>query len=146
MTFILTLVSIVVISVIVWFVGKASPLKVCALCGGVFLTWVALLTLRYAGYAIEPVIPALLMGGSSVGIAFQLEKSLPKGRNALAWKIFFVLAGFTAAYFLLQSEWLWFALSALAYVFMALIGARPLPGTREGGKVKELEKKLENCC
>ena len=36
MTFVLTLISIAVISVIVWFVGKASPLKVCALCGGVF--------------------------------------------------------------------------------------------------------------
>ena len=146
MTFVFTLVSIIVVTVIVWLVGKASPLKVCALCGGVFLTWTALVALRYAGYAIEPVIPALLMGGSSVGIAFQLEKSLSRGQNALVWKTIFVLAGFTAAYLLLRYEWLWFALAALAFASLALIGTRPLQGGREGGKVKELEKKLESCC
>ncbi len=146
MTFILTLISIVLVTVIVWFVGKASPLKVCALCGGVFLTWAALLGLRYAGEAIPPIIPAILMGGSSVGIAFQLEKSLPKGRNALVWKTFFVLTGFAAAYSLLEYEWAWFAVSSFVLLIAAFVGVRPLHRAGEGEQVKDLEKKLENCC
>lgn len=147
MTFLLTFVSIIVIAVLVRQLATASPFKVCALCAGVFLTWCGLIALRYLGYAIDPVIPAILMGGSAVGIAFQLEKRLARGRSPLVWKTLFVLAGFTAAYGLVSSQWPLFLLAAVILSVGAFASARPThaPGKDER-HVRDLEKKLENCC
>lgn len=90
---------------------------------------------------------AILMGGSVVGIAYQLEKRLPAQRSAIAWKMIFIPIGFAAVYALLN-EW-WGAL-AVALVFLCitawffLLAARP--GKAEDKKISELEKEMKKCC
>ncbi|MDP2664447.1 MAG: hypothetical protein Q8O97_00530 [bacterium] len=92
------IVSIAVITGAVWLVGKVLPFKVCPICAGVSGTWLWMLVALFLGYEIDLVIAAMLLGGSVVGIAYQLEKRLPAGHSPLLWKALFVPAGFVVAY------------------------------------------------
>ena len=145
----ITVISILAVSTLAYFAKRILPLKVCPICAGVFITWVWLLGAYFLGYQINLMIPALLMGGSVVGIAYQLEK---KARNLsaerlLLWKVLFIPAGFVTAYSLLAQLWtaLLFAIAFLFLVSFLLLS--------ESGKTKpreetagEIEKKMKDCC
>ena len=145
----ITVISILAVSTLAYFAKRILPLKVCPICAGVFISWVWLLGAYFLGYQINLMIPALLMGGSVVGIAYQLEK---KARNLsaerlLLWKVLFIPAGFVTAYSLLAQLWtvLLFAIAFLFLVSFLLLS--------ESGKTKpreetagEIEKKMKDCC
>ena len=139
----ITAVSILAISAVAWLFNRILPFTMCPICAGVFLTWVALVGAYFAGYGIDPVIPALLMGGSAVGVAYQLEKKLGRlsANTRLLWKTFFIPAGFVVAYAVLEQSW---TVVLLALVFMFLISLAPLPS--RGESARALEKKMEDCC
>ena len=138
-----TVISILVISVAVWLANWILPFTVCPICAGVFLTWVGLASAHFLGYEIALIVPALLMGGSVVGIAYQLEKKFygaPAGAPML-WKAFFIPAGFVAAYAVLEQRWVMFLL-AMAFLFLislALLFPR-------GESADNIEKKMKDCC
>src|SRR3989344_3947912 len=116
----ITVISILTVSAVVWLVNKVLPFTVCPICAGVFLTWVGLIIAHTIGYQVDLVIPALLMGGSVVGVAYQLEKKfkdLPAGR-ILLWKVLFIPAGFVVAYGILEQLSVTFL---LAVVFLLLV-------------------------
>ena len=157
---ILTVISIFVITCAVWTVNKLFPFKVCPICAGVSGTWLWMLAASLLGYQIDLAIVAMLMGGSVVGIAYQLEKKLSAGKSALLWKVLFIPVGFVVAYSLVSSQWAMLAASlgiagALALLFLRSSGkdqsnvkvaaqsqlGEPRPMGRE-----ELKKKMENCC
>ncbi|MBI4085900.1 MAG: hypothetical protein HY433_01490 [Candidatus Liptonbacteria bacterium] len=139
---------------------SGQAFRICPICAGVSGTWIGLVIARFLGYPIDVAIPSLLMGGSVVGIAYQLEKKLPVDRSSLLWKTFFIPAGFIAAYAILM-EWqgIFFAalifLLLLSYLFLpprkqqesqkkavaVPIGSEPRPIGRE-----ELKKKMKDCC
>ena len=50
------------------------------------------------GYQIDLIIPAMLMGGSVVGLAFQLGEKLDHGKSLILWKTLFIPTGFVLAY------------------------------------------------
>ena len=145
----ITVISILAVSTLAYFAKRILPLKVCPICAGVFITWAWLLGAYFLGYQINLMIPALLMGGSVVGIAYQLEK---KARNLsverlLLWKVLFIPAGFVTAYSLLAQLWTAFL---FAIVFLFLVSFFLLS---ESGKTKsreetagEIEKKMKDCC
>jgi peptidoglycan/LPS O-acetylase OafA/YrhL len=139
-------VSILAISAITWLVNRMLSFTVCPICAGVFLTWAWLVGAYFAGYGIDPVVPALLMGGSVVGIAYQLEKKSKSSSagTTLLWKALFIPAGFIAAYAVLEQVWTAFLVAA---VFLLLVSLILLP--KAGARVEangELEKKMEDCC
>ncbi|MBI5405514.1 hypothetical protein HY972_00540 [Candidatus Kaiserbacteria bacterium] len=142
----ITAASILAISVFAWLAKRVLRIEICPVCAGVLLTWIGLVGAYFAGYRIDPVIPALLMGGSVVGIAYQLEKKLrsaPTGAPLL-FKMLFIPAGFVSAYAVLEQEWavLLFAtafLLLLPLLFFGKTGPRP-----EG--VGDIEKRLKDCC
>lgn len=139
----ITVVSILAISTCVWLVNKILPIQVCPVCAGVFLTWAWLISAHLLGYNIDLVVPALLMGGSVVGIAYQLEKKfsgLPAGKMLL-WKILFVPAGFVAAYAVLEQLW---TVLLLAIAFLFLLSIALLSSRAES--TSGLEKKMKDCC
>ena len=139
-----TIISILSITVLVWLANRALGAKICA---GVSLTWIVMLAARYLGYEIDPVILAMLMGASVVGLAYQLEKKLQTNRLQLLWKTFFIPSGFLAAYGLVYSNWPMF-LGAMAWLLVLIYAFLYLPKFFHGNnkKVKELEKKMEQCC
>ena len=149
MLIIITVLSIFLLSAITWFANRFLPFTVCPICAGVFLTWSGLLSAHFLGYEIALIVPALLMGGSVVGIAYQIEKRV-RGKPAITiflWKALFIPAGFAAAYSALLQ--LWSAL-ILITVFLVLISTLFLSSnsrtdSREES-IEEIENKMKDCC
>ena len=87
------------------------------------------------------------MGGSVVGIAYQVEKRLPPNRSPLLWKVLFIPAGFTAVYGLLNFWWLFFSvIAAYLLIIVFVFWKRPPKTDAISNDVKELEEKMKKCC
>lgn len=147
--------SILGITFAVWLANKALPFQVCPICAGVAGTWLWMLGLYQLGYQVDLGIAAVLMGGSVVGIAYQLEKKLPAGKSPLLWKTLFIPAGFVAMYSLVSFQWTMAAASllvtgAIAWAFLKKAESpeeiRRAESPEQGRRVEELKKKMENCC
>lgn len=143
-------ISILLISGVVLVIRKISPsFKVCPICAGVSGTWFWMLIASYSGYPVDLAIVGLLMGGSVVGMAYQLERKI-RVNKVLAWKILFIPAGFVGAYSLIYfsglvlvifSAFIYFLLNVFIEDFR-IIGANKNRTT----KVTCLEEKMKNCC
>lgn len=145
----ITAISILAISALAWLANKVLPFRICPICTGVFLTWAGLVGAHIAGYSINLVIPALLMGGSVVGIAYQFEKKFrsPSAGVLLLWKALFIIAGFVAAYAVLEQLWvvLIFAAVFLFLILFMLLSSRSTLDVH-GKTAGDIEKKMEDCC
>jgi hypothetical protein len=106
-----------------------------------------MLAARHYGVAVDDSMLSILLGGSVVGIAYQLEKRLAGGRSPLLWKTLFIPVGFAAAYGLVVAQW---ALLAAALVVLLLLTAYflwPREGAAQSSSaVQDLENKMKNCC
>src|SRR3989344_6235600 len=142
----ITAVSIIVIAGVVWLINRVLPFTICPICAGVFLTWVWLIVAHIFGYQINLVVPSLLMGGSVVGIAYQLEKkfrNLSAGK-ILLWKMLFIPAGFVAAYGILEQLPAGFLIAAVFLLLVSLLFVGNANARNE--TATGLEKKMEDCC
>ncbi len=148
MTIILiTTVSLLAITGLAWLAGKVLPFPVCPICIGVAGTWLWMLAAQLAGFAPDPSMLAILLGGSVVGVAYQLEKHLPAGRSPLLWKTLFLPLGFMAAYGLAVPHW---GLLAMVVAALLLLTAVFFVPRRHAGKnsaaVEKLERDMKKCC
>ncbi|HCR52607.1 TPA: hypothetical protein DIV48_03130 [Candidatus Kaiserbacteria bacterium] len=139
-----TLISILGVTALVWLASRFLPLTVCPICAGVFLTWVGLLVAYLLDYPIPQLIPALLMGGSVVGVTSLMEKRFtgPAG-TLLTWKTFFIVAGFLAAYAVLERLWGVFVGAA---AFLIVISFVLLMSSNRAGAAVDIEKQMKDCC
>ncbi len=146
-TILATLASIWAIAGLAWAVRGRLPFPVCPICIGVGGTWLWMAAARQLGFAVDASMLAVLLGGSVVGLAFQLEKRLPRGRSPLAWKTLFMPAGFIAAHGLAAPHWIFLAAGAAGLGFLALVFLRP-PGAPEKSRatVEKLEEQMKRCC
>ncbi len=147
---IITIISILAISGVAWLASRILPIQVCPVCAGVFLTWVWLVVAHTIGYQVNLVIPALLMGGTVVGVAHQLEKKfrdLPAGR-ILLWKILFIPAGFVVAYGILEQLPATFLLATIFLLLISFVLLSSKSGTNgsHAETAGNIEKKMEDCC
>lgn len=157
-------ISIFAITTFVKLFNRFSPIKVCPICAGVSGTWLMLITGMYAGI-LEPeqwkTLTAVLVGGSVVGIAYQVEKFLPRPagwRTPLLWKTLFIPSGFIAANLLLSFRWLEFLIMAGALLLLMSLFLQPpkKPVESSGNevdldenkekRVEMLETEMEECC
>ena len=148
MLLILTIISILVITLVAWFANRLLPFTICPICAGSLFTWVGLLGLYFTGYPIDPVLPAVLMGGSVVGIMYQVDKKLSDRATGarLLFKVFFIPVGIIAAYSTLKEWWIvsGLALIVLLLVSLPFLFARGTVGASR--KADEIEKEMKNCC
>lgn len=76
--------SILILTLLVWGINKKLPIQVCSICAGVTLTWAWLLGGMWLGY-LPPshyeFIVAILMGATIGGIVTELKKVLLKIKN-----------------------------------------------------------------
>lgn len=145
---IVTIVSIWMITALAWLVKKFLSIKVCPVCAGVSGTWLWMLAARFFGYQVDPVALAMLLGGSVVGIAYQVEKRLPHGRSPFIWKLIFIPVGFAAAYGLVLPYWEIFVASSFLLIMFTVIFLRPSNHQSTAAKraVEELEDRMKDCC
>lgn len=142
-----TIFSILAISGMGWAAKKMLRIPLCPICFGVGATWLWMLVARSLGHAVDTTILAILLGGSVAGIAYQVEKRLPPGRSALAWKTLFIPPGFVAAYALAAPQWILFALTSVALVLLtAFFLLPPAAAGEQSETVEELKKKMQQCC
>lgn len=143
-------ISILAITGLIWLTNRILPFKICPICAGVSGTWLWMLAARILGYEIEVIILAMLMGGSVVGIAYQIEKRLPSNRSPLLWKTLFIPAGFIAVYSLLSSWWPAFIAAAILIAILIIQFTKgdgnEIVGPKQNQQVEELKKKLNDCC
>ena len=143
---IIVIASILGITLAVWLVNKVLPFQICPICAGVSGTWLWMLGLYQLGYQVDLGIAAMLMGGSVVGIAYQLEKRLPAGRSSILWKALFIPMGFVVAYSVVVSQWTMAAASLGVALVLAWAFLKKAESPEQGRRVEELKKKMENCC
>ena len=148
MTIVLTTIaSILALAGLAWAASRLLRLAICPICTGVAGTWLWMGVARHFDFAVDVLMLSTLLGGSVVGVAYQLERRLAGGRSPLLWKTLFIPAGFAAAYALAVAHW---ALLAMALVVLLLLtayflvprGSAKAPSTA----VQNLESKMKNCC
>ena len=148
MALVFALLSIYLIAFLARLWNAVFPLRICPVCAGVAGTWLLMLLARWLGFAADPLLVAVLMGGSVVGVAYQLEAKLAPRRSGIWFKLLFIPLGFAAAYELLFFRWGWFFPAALALGVITWIFLSPFkkPPADENQKAARLEEELKNCC
>ena len=143
----ITTISIIAITALAWLATKVLPFPVCPICVGVAGTWIWMLAARFAGLTFDTSMLAILLGASVFGIAYQLEKHLPKGRSPLLWKTLFLPIGFAAAYGLMIAHWSVLGISILALLLLTAGFFMPHRDTKNNSAaVEKLEREMKKCC
>ncbi len=148
MTIILiTTISILAITGFAWLAGKILPFRVCPICVGVAGTWIWMLAARLAGFAFDASMLAILLGGSVVGLAYQLETHLPQGRSPLLWKTLFLPIGFMLAYGLAVPHWSLLATAVAALLLLTAVFFAPRRHSeKNSAAIEKLERDMKKCC
>ena len=82
-----TLASIWLLAGLAWAARRTLRVSVCPICTGVAGTWLWMLAARSLEWNIDSSMLPLLMAGSVVGVAYQVERWLPAGRSSALFKI-----------------------------------------------------------
>ena len=140
------IVSIFVIAGIAWLLVKVFNWRICPVCAGVSGTWIWMLAAFWLNYEIDILVLGILMGGSIVGIAYQLEKHLSDMGFAMFWKLGFIPAGFLVVYGILAGGTAYLVglvgMGLMAILFFFRKGGHK----KNSSQVEDLEKKMKNCC
>ncbi|MFH1429946.1 MAG: hypothetical protein ABIG71_00305 [Candidatus Uhrbacteria bacterium] len=113
----------------------------CLLCASVSLTWIALLVLYHLGVFPYPVLIAVLMGGSAVGVYVVIERHVPT-----RWQVFrlpMLLSLFLLVYALLNQPGL-IAAAVLVSAIWAVIAL--IAAFHRSPRARALVERLIKCC
>lgn len=131
-------------------VRKLLKLDICAICAAVSSTWIVLLVLYYAGYRIDPLLPAILMGQSVTGLMYMYERRVRKTkfRWPLAFRIFFPVVGTLVVYAAVSRTVTAEAYGAAAVAAAAIIALAICVFVfgKFNKQVMAVIRKLEECC
>lgn len=108
--------------------------KICLICAAVVITWVTLLILMWAGFAIDKTLLAILMGMSVGAIATKY------GQN-LIWKTLIVIFGLPIVWYVVN-ERLIYAIILLGVILFSLLFSIKL-NSKKG--VQQADK-FKDCC
>ncbi len=82
--------SILILTILVWIFNRIFSVKVCPICAGVTLTWLWMLAFLWRGLLPTPgneFIVAILMGATIGGIVTELKKVFEKLRSKKGQKV-----------------------------------------------------------
>lgn len=154
-TFTLTLA--LTITIVVYLLNKILPFRVCPVCAGVSMSWFLISFAVWLGllpFSQYQLIIAILMGGTTVGIANQAEKKFPKfADNIFLFKIPIIFGGFLLAYWgvsrvtagSLLTEAIILATAAYA-LFAQRNNSYGDSGLKNKKTIEKLEEEMEKCC
>lgn len=144
--------SMFFISAFAWLTRRILKVSaICPVCAGVTGTWLWIVAGMYFGWLDAEgwqMIAAIAMGGSVVGIAYQMEKRLSLRCSPMLWKMLFISTGFVLVYSILLWWWAGFAVSfSLCVVWLlSCIKKSQQDSARDSAAVKMLEDKMKNNC
>lgn len=154
MPIIFALTSALTISIVINFLNRVLPFRVCPVCAGVSTAWFLisfLVWLNWLNFLEYQLVIAILMGGTAVGVANQAEKKFPKfADNIFLFKIPIIFGGFLLAYWgasrvttgSLLTEAI--VLTIAAYIFF--IRKNKANNFRASKIVDKLKEEMEKCC
>ncbi len=129
------LISIFILTVVLYFVRKTSDLNICPICIATVFTWIwAFIAVAFKLLDTSPVLISLLMA-ISLGATIQKYGS----KLGLFWKTICVLVGFPAVYLVSQGDFLKAVLFGLALVVFTILSF-------VFSKEKNINDKFEECC
>jgi hypothetical protein len=137
----LTLLLIIIIFLAVISIKFLSKIKLCALCSAVSLTWVSLTILFYLGFPINPIIIALLIGGTAAGLTNKISTMVPD--RYLIFKLPFYLIFIFGAFLLTTKK---FIQSSFWIVLVLLIISILIYWHRNSKNMLNIFNKIINCC
>ena len=144
---VVALASIWAITLLAWAAARTLGWRLCPICAGVAGTWLWMLAARQLGSGVDTSLLPLLMGGSVVGIAHQLEARLPPDRSPVVWKGVVIPIGFGAAAALDRGRWGLLALALAALAVAAMLWLRPRSAAAiDSATVDRLEQQMKKCC
>ncbi len=146
---IIPLISIFIIAGMAYGAKRLFALPLCPICVGVFLTWLWMLGLSFAGYDINLIIPAILMGGSVVGIANEIGKRIRQTSDLVAFKMLFIPAGFVVVYGIVERVWIEAAVASAVAILIIVTYVRKKvvsPPLEKEAHIVAIEKDMKNCC
>lgn len=139
--------SILAIAAAAWAANRMLRVSLCPICLGVGGTWLWMLAARHLGAPFDTSMLPVLLGGSAVGVAYQLEKRLPPGRSALLWKSLFIPAGLAAAHGIALPDWTVLAAAAAAALALTLVFfIPPRAQAQDSAAVEKLQEQMKKCC
>ena len=110
--------------------------KLCAICLSVTIGWIALLVLYFFQIFSDKIIIAILMGHTSLGIYYLLEKKVNK--RFLLFRLPYLLTSISIIYFILEG----FNLNTLILLAVIWLFFAPIYLF----KFNKLAKKIIECC
>lgn len=148
------LVSIVILYFAFIFTRRFLPLKICAICAAVALTWLGLLIAYFLNWHDNLLVPGIMMGGSVVGIMYKTEKYFQQKQLTNFWlvRLLIIVFGFLNVYLIATEQW---NVLLTVVLFMALAGFGMLFLVKEKKSSamvadtkleQELKEKMEHCC
>ena len=121
-------------------------LEICPICAAVSGTWLILTALVLFGYLnFEIFLPliSLLMGGTVVGVAYQIGKRKPVVISVGMLLAFWAVRILSFKVFILEIA----VLAMLAYLLFVKRNGGDKPALPQDSKTRELlEEKMKNCC
>ena len=110
-----------------------------------------LLAAHPAGFTVDLRLPAILLGGSVVGLDTQSERLLAGQSEAylLIWKTLFVTVGFATAWFIITLAWGGIALGLTALGVMTVLPRFKNSSRQHSNgleRLQRLKEQLKGCC
>jgi hypothetical protein len=119
---------------------------ICPVCVAVAGTWIAMVFARFLGLAIDPVLLAVLIGASAVGITDAIERRLPPRRSPALSKLILLPPGLVAAYGVATGQWAMAAFGVGLFAVGMAFFLRPVSSPRDEAAVRRLEEQMKRCC
>lgn len=119
--------------------------KACPICVAVAGTWLWQLVV----YFVYPNIVSqlwlgILMGGSVIGIMYQIDKKLAGRLSWIVAKPIWVTTGFGLISALIRQQWSWVVLASIILMIIGLVVAVAMFSPES--KPSPVLEKLKNCC
>ena len=145
----IALVSIYAIGGLAALVNAIAKKKVvCPVCAGVSSTWILILVGIFSGRLVAEnwaSIAVLLIGGSVVGIVYQLERKMVNVKSFWKWKLFFMPLGFllghSIVFWRLARGLTTLGILLLGYALCVLLNQKTI-----SVGANELKDKMKDCC
>lgn len=107
------LISLVVLTALVWLLGRLKLVKICAICAAAVLTWAwGLIGIYLQADWANPIVVAILLGASLGAVAEKYGRTL-----GFLWKTLWVILGLAAVFWLVQGQ-LWAGLGMLGLILL----------------------------
>ncbi len=138
----IALMSITGLFILLLLIKSIVKKEFCVICGAVTLTWIGLLTAKYLELFTDTIVIALLLGHTSLGVFYLLEKRVSK--QWLIFRLPLLLTLLSLTYLLLTETK--DILTILAFLFLLWLALGLLLMIQTNQSLQKIVNKIIACC